>query len=159
MQHLEPGGTADAAAEQLTSAPTSDPAPTPTSAHATAHASLPATVLAARVRARTLLPTDLVRAAFQRIRALDVRINAFQLLLEESALEAARVLAQRSDLGELPLAGLPIAIKDNLDVAGVPTRAGSLASGGAHARAHHEVVRRAVAADRKSTRLNSSHLG
>jgi amidase len=141
MQPPKSGRKSDGADLQLTSAPASSSSPAPSSSP-----SAPATVLAARVRARTLLPTDLVRAAFQRIRELDVRINAFQLLLEESALEAALALEQRSDLSALPLAGVPIAIKDNLDVAGVPTRAGSLASAAGSATAHHEVVRRAVAA-------------
>jgi amidase len=46
----------------------------------------------------------------------------------------------------LPLAGVPIAVKDNVDVAGEPTRDGSLATPDGPRPADHEVVRRLRAA-------------
>src|SRR5262245_30354020 len=106
----------------------------------------PAAALVRSVQVRDLKPEQLVRAALQRIAQFDGRINAFQVVLEQSALEAALQLEQRANLDELPLAGVPIAVKDNLDVAGVPTRHGCAAVPEQPAGADHEVVRRVRAA-------------
>ncbi len=105
-----------------------------------------ASELAARVRARELRPSDLVRTALSRIAQLDPRINSFQHVMEQAALNEAVAIEARPDLEQLPLAGLPIAIKDNLDVAGAPTRYGSAATPASLATENHEVVRRVVAA-------------
>ncbi len=51
-------------------------------------------------------------------------------------------MAQRTDLAALPLAGVPIAVKDNVAVAGEPMRAGSLATSGTPQPADHPVVQR-----------------
>ena len=42
--------------------------------------------------------------------------------------DEARALSDREDLADLPLAGVPIALKDNVDLAGEPTRHGSRAT-------------------------------
>ena len=102
--------------------------------------------LAARVRTRELRPLDAVRASLSRIHELDPQLNAFQHVMEESALQEAAALETRSDLSQLPLAGVPIAIKDNLNVVGAPTRYGSPATPSTLAVEHHEVVRRVLAA-------------
>lgn len=44
---------------------------------------------------------------------------------DPTALEQAKKLDKRKDRGDLPLFGLPVLIKDNIDVAGLPTTAGS----------------------------------
>jgi amidase len=60
----------------------------------------------------------------------------------EAALREAEALAQHPRLTELPLAGVPIAVKDNIPVAGEPMRTGSAATSDAPSTADHEVVRR-----------------
>lgn len=82
---------------------------------------------AAAIRASTTTPTALLEAALARITALDSQLNAFQLVLAEQALADARraeaELAAGQDRG--PLHGIPLAVKDLLDMAGLPTTAGS----------------------------------
>src|SRR5215813_4574638 len=103
---------------------------------------LPATEMAHRVRARLESPVDLLRAHLERIAALDPAIGAFQVVRADQAMAEAAALAERDDLAELPLAGVPVAIKDNVDVAGEPTRAGSAATSSQPAAADDELVTR-----------------
>lgn len=82
---------------------------------------------AAAIRAGAATPTALVEAALARIAALDGPLNAFQLVLAEQALADARraeaELTAGQDRG--PLHGLPVAVKDLLHMARLPTTAGS----------------------------------
>jgi amidase len=105
-----------------------------------------ATDLAALVRSGQTSPVEVVTAHLERIEELDPKLNAFQLVMAAQALEEARRLQQRDDLKELPLAGVPVAIKDNVDVAGVPTRVGSVATPTQPASDDDELVRRLRAA-------------
>ncbi|HET6871273.1 MAG TPA: amidase [Solirubrobacteraceae bacterium] len=81
----------------------------------------------ARIESGELSPVALVQAALDRIAAVDGELNVFQCVLGERAVEeAGRVedAARRGDrLG--PLAGIPVALKDNIEVAGVPMTAGT----------------------------------
>jgi amidase len=86
---------------------------------------LSAIEIAALVRAGTRTPLETVEASLVRIAARDTGIGAFQLVDADGARRAAEALAGRPDLAELPLAGVPVAIKDNIDVSGHPTRHGS----------------------------------
>lgn len=94
------------------------------------------------VRERQLSPVDVVNAHLERIAALDDRLRAFQVVLAEDALAEAGGLAERPDLDNLPLAGVPVAVKDNVDVSGVPSRQGSAATPDAPAMADDELVAR-----------------
>src|SRR5215472_10267325 len=107
---------------------------------------LSATEMASYVRDRLISPADLVRAHLDRIAARDPAIRAFQVVRAEKALAEAAALADRADIAELPLAGVPVAIKDNVDVAGEPTRAGSAATSRQPAAADDELVTRLRAA-------------
>jgi aspartyl-tRNA(Asn)/glutamyl-tRNA(Gln) amidotransferase subunit A len=81
---------------------------------------------AAAVRAREVSAEELVRAHLDRIASLDARLGAFLEVTSDRALRRARRvdgLLSNSDPG--PLAGVPVAIKDVLDVEGVPTTCGS----------------------------------
>jgi amidase len=98
--------------------------------------------IAAAVRAGQASPTSVVEAHLERIRALDDRVHAFQLVRAEEVRAEARALEERPDLTELPLAGVPVAVKDNVDLAGAPTRNGSAATAAAAAEADGEPVRR-----------------
>jgi amidase len=107
---------------------------------------LPATEMASRVRDRLISPAELVRAHLDRIATLEPALRAFQVVRTEKALTEAAALAGRADLADLPLAGVPVAIKDNVDVAGERTRAGSAATSPAPASADDELVARLRAA-------------
>jgi amidase len=73
--------------------------------------------LASAVRAGELSATELVSAALERIEALEPRINAFTHVAADAALAAAAEI----EAGDpRPFAGVPIAIKDNRQVAGMP---------------------------------------
>jgi amidase len=98
--------------------------------------------IARAVRRGDVSATQVVADHLDYIRANDDRIHAFrQLRPGEAALEAAEVDNQE-DLGHLPLAGVPIAVKENTAVAGLPTWNGSVGARSAVAEADHEVVRR-----------------
>lgn len=101
-----------------------------------------ATGTAAAVQSGLLTPEQAVAAALERIRARDRKVNAFTVVREESALAEARAMADRPDLDMLPLAGVPVVVKNNIDVTGEVTRAGSLAGSDDVATADHPVVRR-----------------
>lgn len=81
-----------------------------------------------RIRSGELTPLDLVEAAIQRIETVDIRVNAIPVRSFDRALEQARRLTEahaRAPRGYPLLAGLPLAVKDNTDLAGVPTSGGS----------------------------------
>jgi amidase len=102
--------------------------------------------LAASVRTGEVSPAEVVRAHVERIEALDEAIGAFERLRASAALEEAEAIGRRSDLAELPLAGVPVAVKDNVPVEGEPMRSGSAATLGTPQPKDHEVVRRLRAA-------------
>jgi amidase len=77
--------------------------------------------LARRVREREVHPRELVELSLRRIEKLDPRLNAFRALLGEQALAAAE------QPHEGPLAGVPVAVKDDTPVAGQPCTRGSRA--------------------------------
>ena len=98
------------------------------------------------IRAGQVSASELVTATLERITVLDPQLNAFRVVTQERALlEARQADSRRREGGERPLLGLPIAVKDNLDVAGEVTTDGTGAYGGP-ARADAEVVRRLRAA-------------
>ncbi len=69
---------------------------------------------------------ELTQNALDRIAALDARLNAFITVLRESALETARDVDARRQHGERgPLLGVPIALKDLFNTAGIRTTAGA----------------------------------
>jgi aspartyl-tRNA(Asn)/glutamyl-tRNA(Gln) amidotransferase subunit A len=70
--------------------------------------------------------TEICAAAFDRIRQHDGVINAFRYLDEEGALaRAAEIDARRADRTNLPLLGVPVAIKDNICTTRLQTTASS----------------------------------
>jgi amidase len=71
------------------------------------------------VRKGEVSATELVGVYLDRIRRLDPQLNAFRLVFEEQAmLEAEQAEARVRASEERPLLGVPIAIKDEVDVAG-----------------------------------------
>jgi amidase len=73
--------------------------------------------LAGQVREGSLSATELVTASLERIDALEPQINAFTYVAHDQALAAA---AEITAGDARPFAGVPIAIKDNRAVAGMP---------------------------------------
>ena len=79
-------------------------------------------------RAGQLAPTEVVRAVYDRIATRGEDHVWIHLCAREQVLAQARQLERRQSQSpqawaELPLYGLPFAIKDNIDVAGLPTTA------------------------------------
>jgi amidase len=72
--------------------------------------------LAAMVRAAEVTPRELVELSMRRIEALDPQLNSFRVLRAEEALAEADEVMKRHPAG--PLAGVPIAVKDDIDLAG-----------------------------------------
>ncbi|WP_372466016.1 amidase [Nocardia spumae] len=102
--------------------------------------------MAAAVRDGAVTAGQLTDIALERIRRGDARVGAFTTVRDERARAESRALADRHDLDSLPLAGVPIAIKNNIDVAGEVTAAGSRATPTTPATSDHPVVRRLRAA-------------
>jgi aspartyl-tRNA(Asn)/glutamyl-tRNA(Gln) amidotransferase subunit A len=74
---------------------------------------------------RDVSAVEVCRAALDRIDALDPSLNAFRAIAREQALARAAELDGRSDRADLPLLGVPIALKDNMCTRGIPTTASS----------------------------------
>src|SRR6201996_6412889 len=89
---------------------------------------------------------ELVRRSLLAIDRSQSTLNAFRVVLTESALADAAAADRRRSAGDLaPLLGIPIAVKDDVDVAGSPTFFGT--SGHVRpATEDAEVVRRLKAA-------------
>ena len=87
----------------------------------------PATVIAAAVRSGETTAAAVVRDHLARVAALDPALRAFAVLRAEQAVAEAEAVDARADRAALPLAGVPVAIKDNIAVAGLPRRMGSRA--------------------------------
>lgn len=114
--------------------------------HGSELCSLRAVDMAGLVRDRQITPVELIQAHLDQIAEREPAIKAFQLVRQEQALREAAALGNRDDLADLPLAGVPVAIKDNVDVAGEPTRMGSAATQETAAEADDELVARLRAA-------------
>ncbi|MDT4941858.1 MAG: amidase [Pseudonocardiales bacterium] len=98
--------------------------------------------IAAAVRAGRLTARQATQDALRRIEDVDPRINAFQEVRTFAALREADAVDARPDRADLPLAGVPLVIKDNLPVAGEPMRDGSKGSDPSPQHTDHEIVRR-----------------
>ncbi|MGW4086183.1 amidase [Streptomyces sp. NPDC004822] len=102
--------------------------------------------IAAAVREKRATPREVVAEHLARIERLDGHVGAFRVVRAEAALAEADEVASRGDLGELPLAGVPVAVKDNLAVRGESMRVGSAATPDAPAAEDHVTVARLRAA-------------
>src|SRR5512138_843915 len=79
-----------------------------------------------RLRERTLSPVTLVDACLARIDALNPFLNAFITVVVDEARDAARIAESEIDSGRWrgSLHGVPVAVKDFYDTAGIKTTAG-----------------------------------
>lgn len=103
---------------------------------------------------------ELVRASLDRIEATRTTLNAFRAVRAEEALAEAEEADRRLAAGETaPLLGVPVAVKDDTDVAGLPTYFGTDGDI-APATADGEAVRRLRAAGAVIVgKTNSCELG
>jgi len=88
---------------------------------------LPATELAALLRRREVSAREVVQAHLDQIERVNPQVNAVVTLVAERALHEARAADERLAAGEPvgPLHGLPMAIKDTHETAGIRTTHGS----------------------------------
>ncbi|KNY23401.1 AtzE family amidohydrolase [Methylobacterium sp. ARG-1] len=86
-----------------------------------------ATTIAAAIAERRSSAREIVAATLDRIARIDGRVGSFTDVLPERALARAETIDAAIGRGEPagPLAGVPFAVKNLIDVAGLPTRAGS----------------------------------
>lgn len=104
--------------------------------------------LTARYRDGNLTPLAVTEAALARIERLEPKLNAFADRMADAALaDAARRTAElASGIATGPLHGIPVAIKDIIDVAGAPTGFGTRAHPPAHPTTDAPLVARLRAA-------------
>jgi amidase len=94
------------------------------------------------IAAGEVSPRDLVQTYLERIERLDPQLNAFRIVFAEQALAQAGDEEGRAGADPArPLRGVPVAIKDDVDVAGEVTARGSNAYG-APAEHDSDMVRR-----------------
>jgi aspartyl-tRNA(Asn)/glutamyl-tRNA(Gln) amidotransferase subunit A len=83
--------------------------------------------LSPKIRDRSISPVELTHECLDRIEKLNPKLNAFITVTAESALERARLAEREIYRGNYlgPLHGIPIGLKDNIDIAGLRTTAAS----------------------------------
>ncbi|MFI9647703.1 amidase [Streptomyces sp. NPDC052040] len=102
------------------------------------------TEAARAIRARELSPLELVDSVLARIEQVDPQVHAYASLTAEQARRAARQAGTRLEAGLRPgpLFGIPMGLKDLIDVAGMATTASSRVRGGHLAAADSTVAQR-----------------
>jgi len=101
--------------------------------------------LAGRMARREISPVDVMRATLDRIAALNPGLTAIVSLRDREALMGEARLAEAALMGEGPqgwLHGVPVAVKDLVDVKGLPTSCGAPFLAGQVARADAGIVTR-----------------
>ncbi len=80
-----------------------------------------------RIQAREVTSTELTQALLDRIKVYNPKINALITVMQESALAQAALLDSEARSGKFrsALHGIPIVLKDNIDMAGTRTTAAS----------------------------------
>jgi aspartyl-tRNA(Asn)/glutamyl-tRNA(Gln) amidotransferase subunit A len=80
-----------------------------------------------QIVAGELSPVTLTQAHLERIDRADSELNVFRTVAGELALEQAQRIEEAARRGDPlgPLAGIPVALKDNIEVAGLPMTAGT----------------------------------
>jgi len=102
----------------------------------------------ARLQAGAATSVDLVNACLARIDVYNPKVNAFITVTRDSSLAQAKTLDAERRAGRVrgPLHGIPIALKDNIDTAGVRTTAASAVFDDRVPSEDAEVTRRLAAA-------------
>jgi amidase len=98
--------------------------------------------IARAVRRGDATATQVVADHLDHIATGDAILAAFRTVRGGEAIVEAEKVDEQDDLANLPLAGVPVAVKENTSVAGLATFNGSAAASTAVAEDDHEVVRR-----------------
>ena len=101
-----------------------------------------ATEIARAVRTGQASARDVAAAHLEQIARVDPTIGAFRTVRADKALAEAEAVDGRADRYALPLAGVPVAIKDNVPVSGEYVGDGSANTSREAALKDHEIVRR-----------------
>jgi aspartyl-tRNA(Asn)/glutamyl-tRNA(Gln) amidotransferase subunit A len=111
-------------------------------------AGLSLTEAAQRIRSGSVTSTQLTRACLERIQVYNPKVFAYITVLRDSALAHATQMDQEAKSGKYrgPLHGVPIALKDNIDTAGIRTTAASKVYDDRIPSEDAEVTRRLLAA-------------
>ncbi|MEU7558424.1 amidase [Streptomyces eurythermus] len=109
---------------------------------------LPLSVAAEAIRTRKLSPVELADSVLRRVERVEPHLQAYVAVAAEHTRRAAREAEGEIAAGRHrgPLHGIPMALKDLIDVAGVPTTASSRVRAGHTARADSTVAARLSAA-------------
>lgn len=91
------------------------------------HSSLGIVELAGLLERCEISPVEIVQNYLSRINQINSKLNAFVTVSTDTALRAARIAEEEIRAGKYrgPLHGIPVAIKDIVDTAGVRTTYGS----------------------------------
>jgi amidase len=103
---------------------------------------LTAKQIARAVRRGDVSAAEVVAAHLAYIGERGAALDAFRVVRQGEALAEADAVDAQEELINLPMAGVPIAVKENTQIAGLPTWNGSAAVRSAVAESDHEVVRR-----------------
>ncbi|MEO3923589.1 amidase family protein [Micromonosporaceae bacterium B7E4] len=98
--------------------------------------------IARAVRRGDASATQVVADHLDHIDRTDRELSAFRVVRGGEAIVEAEKVDEQDDLANLPLAGVPVAVKENTAVAGLPIWNGSAAARTPVAEEDHEVVRR-----------------
>ncbi|WP_416901068.1 amidase [Micromonospora echinospora] len=98
--------------------------------------------IARGVRRGDVSATQVVADHLDHVARADADLAAFRTVRGGEAITEAEKVDEQEDLANLPLAGVPVAVKENTPVAGLPTWRGSAAVRTPVAEGDHEVVRR-----------------
>ena len=107
--------------------------------------SLTALELSQMIKSGQITVVEATKAALERIKEREQKYNCFVTVIEEDALRQAEAVQKRIDAGELkdsPLAGVPMAIKDNICTKGIKTSCSSKILGDFKPPYDAEVVKR-----------------
>ena len=100
------------------------------------------------IRSKKVSPVEVTQACLDRMTTFNPKIDAWITIMHEQSLAQARVLEKEQASGKFrsQLHGVPIGLKDNIDVAGVRTTAGSKTLAANFPVEDAEVTRRLLAA-------------
>ncbi len=89
--------------------------------------SLTAVQLGKKIKDGEVTSAEAVKAVLGQIKAMEPVLNSFVTIEEEKALKQAEEVQKRIEAGELtgPLAGVPVAVKDNICIEGMKTTCSS----------------------------------
>ncbi|NLS97862.1 MAG: amidase [Planctomycetaceae bacterium] len=112
---------------QSTAGHAGDVHPTPTSTDLVFES---ATTLASMIRQKKVSPAEVVEQQLARIRQIEPKIQAIEHLADTEAQALARKAKEAIDAGDVdwdkqPLFGVPISLKDNIEVRNMPTKCGA----------------------------------